>query len=286
MRTNVFDENTDDYLSSIAKIPVLSKDEELQLLLQAKSNQKSMDKLVKHNLKLVVSVAKHYCNTGVPFMDLIQEGNIGLIEAIKNFDTTRGVKFSTYATHYIYNFIRKGIAKHLNAIRIPPNTVVLIQRYRKEYSKFYAEYGHKPTMNDMAIRLKITVKQLQTVMGCMHNDYFVSTDKVIAKGDNAYLGNELTLGEIIEDDYEHTTEYHGHQECLKEDLKRVINVLPIKQQIMLIHKYGLFGAKPKSCKTIADMLGVHYKYVFRLERQAWDTIRELNKKENISEYIE
>ena len=260
----VRDENTIAmYLKEINRIPLLSReDEEKYAVLAAKGDKDAREILIKSNLRFVVNVAKKFRNKGLPMADLINEGNIGLINAIEKYDVSRGYHFISYAVWWIRQAILKAIGEKSKMIRLPLNRfgeLVQIDRARKV---LYESLGREPDAAEIAEHLKMDKKDVAELLSISRE--YVSLDTPVKPGTR----DSSLLGDFIEDDKYPQPEEEAVNESLRTEVSKLLEKLPEKEAVILKQRYGLAGEKPKSLKEIGDLLHLTKERIRQIEKRA------------------
>ena len=274
--------NTDDsvriYLQQIGKIPMLSPEEELDIAKKIKDEHSEFSKnvLVNANLRLVVSIAKKYIGRGLSFLDLIQEGNIGLMKAAERFDYTKGYKFSTYATWWVQQSITRAIADKARSIRLPIHMIESLNKIKKTTIDMTTELGRTPTKQEIAYRLGISVAKL--------NQILKSAQPTISMETPAYQKDDSSkIADYIVDNSTITPESMVSQESMLEDIKKMLNQLMPKERDVLIMRYGLNsdGGK-KTLDEIGSQYGVSRERIRQIENRAIAKLKKMCKNENLT----
>ena len=277
--------NTDDsvkiYLRQIGKIPLLSTEEELEIAkrIQENHDEFAKDLLVNANLRLVVSIAKKYIGRGLSFLDLIQEGNVGLNKAAGRFDYKKGYKFSTYATWWIQQSITRAIADKARIIRLPIHMIDSIGKIRRATIDLTAELGHTPTKQEIAYKLGLTVPKLTAIIKSAQST--VSMDTPTSTEEDA-----LKVVDFIEDNSTITPDKKMSHESLSEDVSKMLNNLSQKERDVLILRYGLDndGTK-KTLDDIGAQYGVSRERVRQIENRAISKLKKLCKNKELRESL-
>lgn len=274
--------NTDDsvriYLQQIGKIPLLSSEEELDLAKKIRNEHDdfSKDLLVNANLRLVVSIAKKYIGRGLSFLDLIQEGNMGLMKAAGRFDYTKGYKFSTYATWWIQQSITRAIADKARIIRLPIHMIESLGKIRRATLDLTTELGHTPTKQEIAYRLGVPVSKLSSIVKAAQST--ISMDTPSSSDEDA-----TKLSDFIVDESTITPDSRVSQENLLDDIRRILNQLSQKERDVLILRYGLDnnGAK-KTLDEIGSQYGVSRERIRQIENRAIAKLKKLCKNKKLT----
>ena len=275
--------NADDsvriYLQQIGKIPLLSSDEELDLAKKIKDERDEFSKnlLVNANLRLVVSIAKKYIGRGLSFLDLIQEGNMGLMKAAGRFDYTKGYKFSTYATWWIQQSITRAIADKARIIRLPIHMIESLGKIRRTTIDLTTELGHAPTKQEIAYRLGVPVSKLTSIIKAAQST--VSMDTPTGNSDD----DSGKISDFIVDESTITPDSRVSQENLLEDIRKILNQLSQKERDVLILRYGLDnnGVK-KTLDEIGSQYGVSRERIRQIENRAIAKLKKLCKNKNLT----
>ena len=250
------------YLAHIGRGELLTHEEEIDLSKRAKQGDKRARKrLIEKNLRLVVSVAKKYRGYGLPFEDLIQEGNIGLMKAVEKFDPDRGFRFSTYATWWIRQAVQRAVADKGRTIRVPVHMTEKIRKMARTYNELSVELEREPTDDEVAERLGWTVGEVLDVKDAMPD----------ATSLNQTLGAEKDaseVGEFVEDELASDTPGEVMREMETEHLREAIERLPERNRYVLIRRYGLDDRGPATLAQLSDELGVSRERVRQLQREA------------------
>ena len=274
--------NSDDsvkiYLQQIGKIPLLSAEQELDLAKKIYETQDEFSKnlLVNANLRLVVSIAKKYIGRGLSFLDLIQEGNLGLMKAAGRFDYTKGYKFSTYATWWIQQSITRAIADKARIIRLPIHMIESLGKIRRATIDLTTELGHTPTKQEIAYRLGISVNKLTSIIKSAQSTISMETPANSSE-------DSSKIADFIVDDSTITPDSRVSQENLFEDIRRRLNQLSPKERDVLILRYGLdnSGTK-KTLDEIGSQYGVSRERIRQIENRAIAKLKKLCKNKHLT----
>lgn len=269
------------YLKDVGKTKLLKRGEEQELgraIIQGDElialNAKK--KLIQANLRLVVSIAKKYTGQGVLFMDLVQEGSLGLIKAANRFDYKKGFKFSTYATWWIRQTIVRAIANNAKVIRIPVHMIDKIRLVKKAVFKYSYYNGKEPTVDDISKILKMPEKQVELALNTIKLEP-MSLDTPVAEN--------LSLEDYISDDNYMSPEDNTQNSLLKLQIKSILKELNVKEQKIIIGRFGIDGNKPKTLEQLGKDLGFSKERIRQIECLALKKLRENNKVQHLKEYI-
>jgi RNA polymerase primary sigma factor len=252
------------YLRSIGRVPLLTREDEVRLAKRIEQNDMAAkNSLIEANLRLVVSIAKRYTGRGLTLLDLIQEGNLGLIRAVEKFDWRRGFKFSTYATWWIRQAVQRGVANKSRTIRIPVHIVEREQRMRRAERELVTKVGRDPTDEEVAKVARLTVQQVREVRAAARA--VTSLDKPVGADEGTSLG-ELVSGES--DAPEEELSVSLRQEALEQALAD----LPERAREVLRLRYGLGGGDPQSLESIGRDLGITRERVRQIEATALERL--------------
>ncbi len=274
--------NSDDsvkiYLQQIGKIPLLSPEQELEVAKKIYETQDEFSKnlLVNANLRLVVSIAKKYIGRGLSFLDLIQEGNLGLMKAAGRFDYTKGYKFSTYATWWIQQSITRAIADKARIIRLPIHMIESLGKIRRATIDLTTELGHTPTKQEIAYRLGVSVNKLTSIIKSAQSTISMETPANSSE-------DSSKIADFIVDDSTITPDSRVSQENLFEDIRKMLNQLSPKERDVLILRYGLdnSGAK-KTLDEIGSQYGVSRERIRQIENRAIAKLKKLCKNKHLT----
>ena len=283
VQESLFSINSDDsvkiYLRQIGKIPLLSTEEELELAKKIQENHDAFakDLLVNANLRLVVSIAKKYIGRGLSFLDLIQEGNVGLIKAVGRFDYKKGYKFSTYATWWIQQSITRAIADKARIIRLPIHMIDSIGKIRRATIDLTAELGHSPSKQEIAYRLGLSVQKLTAIIKSAQSTVSMDTPAT-SDEDSSKISDFIVDNSTISPDGRVT------QDNLLADIGKILNQLSQKEREVLILRYGLDSdGKKKTLDEIGSQYGVSRERIRQIENRAISKLKKLCKNEKLHE---
>lgn len=270
------------YLREIGRIKLLTADEEIDLarkIIQGGNiGAIAKRKLVQANLRLVVSIAKKYVGRGMLFLDLIQEGNLGLIRAAEKFDHERGYKFSTYATWWIRQAITRAIADQARTIRIPVHMVETINKLKKVTRKLAQELSRKPTEDELAQEMSISITKLREIIKVAQEP--LSLETPIGKEEDS------RLGDFIEDkDADAPVKTVAH-ELLREDLAEVLSGLSPRERDVLRLRFGMDDGRQRTLEEVGQLFGVTRERIRQIEAKALRKLRHPNRSKRLREYVE
>lgn len=281
LRTVNSDDSVKIYLQQIGKIPLLKGDKEIEIAKRIKENndEKAKQILVNSNLRLVVSIAKKYIGRGLSFLDLIQEGNLGLIKAAERFDYTKGYKFSTYATWWIQQAITRAIADKSRLIRLPVHMIETLNKIRKTTTDLSVELGRMPTKDEIAYRLGITVSKLGQLISQAQETVSIETP-TNQKEESSILGDFIVDEESVSPDVKVT------QENMFGDIRKILNQLSPKERDVLIMRYGLNeDGQKKTLEEIGNRYGVSRERIRQIENRAISKLKKLCKNNNFNKNL-
>jgi RNA polymerase primary sigma factor len=255
------------YLRYIGQGDLLTHKEEIDLSKRAKQGEKkARHRLIEKNLRLVVSVAKKYRGYGLPFEDLIQEGNIGLMKAVEKFDPERGFRFSTYATWWIRQAVQRAVTDKGRTIRVPVHMIEKISKVFRAHNELSAELEREPTEEEVAERLEWTIDEVRDVKEAMLD--VTSLDKPLGSEEDG-----AELGSLIEDEQASNTPDSVMREVELMQLREAIENLPGRSRYVLIRRYGLGGLESATLAELADELGICSERVRQLQREGMHRIK-------------
>lgn len=254
------------YLNQINEIPLLTFEEEKELGRKiAAGDQRALHALVEHNLRLVVSVAKRYCGCGLSFMDLVQEGNIGLMRAAEKYDAERGFRFSTLATWWIRQAISRALTDNSRTIRIPANVTELIGKIKKISLPMTQELGRTPTEEELSVALEVDKEKIHIAMEMMHS--VSSLDVPVGEDD------ETTVGDMVADNDSENPYNEIFKEVNKEIIRNVFDTLTEREANILKMRFGLETDKPNTLEEIGESYGISKERVRQIETKALRKLR-------------
>ena len=254
------------YLKEIGKIPLLTAEEEIDLAMRmAENDERAKKRLVEANLRLVVSIAKRYGGRGMQFLDLIQEGNMGLIKAVDKFDYTKGFKFSTYATWWIRQSITRSIADQARTIRIPVHMVETINKVKKTSNQLLHLNGREPTPEEIAKELGMTSEKVRDILRVAQEP--VSLETPIGEEEDSHLGD------FIPDEDALAPADAVSQMMLKEDIEKALKTLTPREAKVISLRFGLDDGHPKTLEEVGAMFDVTRERIRQIEAKALRKLR-------------
>lgn len=267
------------YLKEIGKVPLLTGAEERELAIRMEQgDEEAKKKLCESNLRLVVSIAKRYLNRGLSFLDLIQEGNLGLIKAVDKFDYTKGYKFSTYATWWIRQAITRSIADQARTIRIPVHMVETINKLIRISRQLLQELGREPTSEEIAKEMGITVEKVREIKKISQDP--VSLETPIGEEEDSHLGDF-----IPDDDVPAPVEAAAYS-MLKEQLMEVLDTLSEREKKVLMLRFGLEDGRPRTLEEVGKEFNVTRERIRQIEAKALRKLRHPSRSKKLRDYLE
>jgi RNA polymerase primary sigma factor len=254
------------YLKQISNIPLLTAEEEKELGLRiADGDKKAMDKLVSHNLRLVVSIAKRYRGCGIPLLDLIQEGNIGLMKAAEKFDLNKGCRFNTHATWWVRQTINRSLADKSRTIRIPSNVSELVNKIKKVSAPMIQKLNRFPTSEELSAELGIEIDKIETALDM--SQAIASLDVPVSEDEETNMG-DLIADPQLENPIKKLTE-----ECNKEIVESVLSTLTKREADVLRRRFGIETGEPQTLEEIGQSYGVTRERIRQIETKAMRKMR-------------
>ncbi len=268
------------YLKEINVYPLLTKEEEINLAEKiATGNKKAKEKLINSNLRLVVYIAKRYMGRDLSLLDLIQEGNLGLIKAAEKFDATKGYKFSTYATFWIKQSIIKAIMDQTRNIRIPTHIIERMSNIRKVEQDFQQKYNRNPSEEEIAAALNLDIKKIKEAYNWMQDT--VSLDSSV--GDNE--DEDATIGSFVEDESVNDSFEKINNEDQYNTLYEVLNSLSEKEKNVIFQRFGIGGNRAKTLEEIGKSMNLSKERIRQIETEALRKLRNPRRANLIKNYI-
>jgi RNA polymerase primary sigma factor len=280
--TNDYDAHDDSvrlYLREIGKIPLLNSEEELALAQRvAAGDKEAKDKMAEANMRLVVSIAKRYVGRGLDLLDLIQEGNTGLLRAVEKFDPDKGFKFSTYATWWIRQAITRAIADQARTIRIPVHMVETINKLLRTQRRLTQELNREPTNEEIGAAMEIDVDKVEHIMKIKQD--ISSLDASIRDNED-----DSVLADFIEDEDTVTPEESATSQLLKEQVKEMLNVLTDREQKIIRLRFGLEDGKSHTLEEVGGEFQVTRERIRQIEAKALAKLRKHRDAKKLHDYI-
>ena len=267
------------YLKEIGQIKLLSMDEELALadrILEGDEQAKS--ELAEANLRLVVSIAKRYVGRGMLFLDLIQEGNIGLMKAVDKFDVSKGYKFSTYATWWIRQAITRAIADQARTIRVPVHMVETINKLARIQRQLTLELNREPSEDELAKKMNLSVEKIREIYKISQDP--VSLETPIGEEDDSHLGD------FVPDERNMSPEEYATNELLKDEIADVLQTLTEREEKVIKLRFGLEDGKSRTLEEVGQMFGVTRERIRQIEAKALRKLRHPSRSRKLKDYME
>ena len=267
------------YLKEIGRVPLLSADDEVDLAKRIENgDEEAKRRLAEANLRLVVSIAKRYVGRGMLFLDLIQEGNMGLIKAVEKFDHTKGYKFSTYATWWIRQAITRAIADQARTIRIPVHMVETINKLIRVSRQLLQELGREPTPEEIAAEMDLSTDKVREIMKIAQEP--VSLETPIGEEDDSHLGD------FIEDQEALAPADAAAYELLKEQLEDVLDTLTEREENVLRLRFGLDDGRTRTLEEVGKVFGVTRERIRQIEAKALRKLRHPSRSKRLKDFLE
>lgn len=267
------------YLKEIGVVPLLSNEEEKELAIAVENGDlEAKQRLAEANLRLVVSIAKRYVGRGMQFLDLIQEGNMGLMKAVDKFDYSKGFKFSTYATWWIRQAITRAIADQARTIRIPVHMVETINKLVREQRNLLQELGQDPTPEQIAERMDMTPDKVREILKIAQEP--VSLETPIGEEDDSHLGDFIE-DEVIENPVDYTIRV-----VLREQLDEVLDTLTDREENVLRLRFGLDDGKMRTLEDVGKVFNVTRERIRQIEAKALRKLRHPSRSKQLKDFIE
>ncbi len=267
------------YLKEIGKVPLLSAEEEIELAKRMElGDQEAKKRLAEANLRLVVSIAKRYVGRGMLFLDLIQEGNLGLIKAVEKFDYRKGYKFSTYATWWIRQAITRAIADQARTIRIPVHMVETINKLIRVSRQLLQELGREPTPEEIAKEMDMPVERVREILKISQEP--VSLETPIGEEEDSHLGD------VIQDDNVPVPADAAAFTLLKEQLEEVLGTLTEREQKVLTLRFGLEDGRARTLEEVGKEFNVTRERIRQIEAKALRKLRHPSRSRKLKDYLE
>lgn len=267
------------YLKEIGRVPLLSAEEEIELAKRIEQgDEEAKRRLAEANLRLVVSIAKRYVGRGMLFLDLIQEGNMGLIKAVEKFDFRKGFKFSTYATWWIRQAITRAIADQARTIRIPVHMVETINKLIRVQRQLLQDLGREPSPEEIAEEMDLTPEKVREILKIAQEP--VSLETPIGEEDDSHLGD------FIEDQEATSPSEHAAYELLKEQLEDVLDTLTDREENVLRLRFGLDDGRTRTLEEVGKVFGVTRERIRQIEAKALRKLRHPSRSKRLKDFLE
>ena len=267
------------YLKEIGRVPLLTPEEEIELAIRiSEGDEEAKKKLAESNLRLVVSIAKRYVGRGMQFLDLLQEGNLGLIKAVDRFDYTKGFKFSTYATWWIRQAITRAIADQARTIRIPVHMVETINKVKKTNSQLLHKNGRDPTAEEIAEELDMPVEKVREILRVAQEP--VSLETPIGEEEDSHLGD------FIPDDEALAPADAASQMLLREQLAEVLKTLTPREERVLSLRFGLEDGHPRTLEEVGKEFNVTRERIRQIEAKALRKLRHPSRSKKLKDFLD
>ncbi|HIW33832.1 MAG TPA: RNA polymerase sigma factor RpoD [Candidatus Paenibacillus intestinavium] len=267
------------YLKEIGRVPLLSSEDEIELAIRIeKGDEEAKKRLAEANLRLVVSIAKRYVGRGMLFLDLIQEGNMGLLKAVEKFDYEKGFKFSTYATWWIRQAITRAIADQARTIRIPVHMVETINKLIRVSRQLLQELGREPTPEEIAAEMELSTEKVREIMKIAQEP--VSLETPIGEEDDSHLGD------FIEDQEALAPADAAAYELLKEQLEDVLDTLTEREENVLRLRFGLDDGRTRTLEEVGKVFGVTRERIRQIEAKALRKLRHPSRSKRLKDFLE
>lgn len=267
------------YLKEIGKIPLLTPEEEIDLAKSMEDgNEEAKRRLAEANLRLVVSIAKKYVGRGMLFLDLIQEGNLGLIKAVEKFNYRKGFKFSTYATWWIRQAITRAIADQARTIRIPVHMVETINKLIRVSRQLVQELGREPSPEEIALEMDISVERVREILKIAQEP--VSLETPIGEEDDSHLGDFIEDHEVL------APADAAAFELLREQLEDVLDTLTPREQKVLRLRFGLDDGRTRTLEEVGQVFGVTRERIRQIEAKALRKLRHPMRSKRLKDYLD
>ncbi|MBX4199539.1 RNA polymerase sigma factor RpoD [Candidatus Saccharibacteria bacterium] len=277
---DIADDSVRLYLREIGKIPLLTAEEELALAKRVvKGDKRAKDQMAEANMRLVVSIAKRYVGRGLDLLDLIQEGNTGLLRAVEKFDPERGFKFSTYATWWIRQAITRAIADQARTIRIPVHMVETINKLLRTQRRLTQELNREPTNEEIAAAMEMEVDKVEHIMKIKQD---ISSLDASVRDDE----EDSVLGDFIEDEDQKTPSESASEQLLKEQVKQILSTLTEREQKILKLRFGLEDGKSHTLEEVGQEFSVTRERIRQIEAKALAKLRKHKDTRRLHEYLQ
>jgi len=270
------------YLNQINKVPLLTREEEFKLAVKARTgDQKAKQKLVSANLRFVVQMAKRYSNSNMGFLDLISEGNLGLIRAVETFDPNRGFHFISYAVHWIKQSIIKAISEKSKIVRIPLNLNNSLSHIEKAIRERHNGELNDRSLEEISKDMKMGKKEMLNLIEVTRTHS--SLDKMMDEDSGS--GNGKPFGDFLEDDKNAGPEDNVINDSLREDVRRLVSKLPTQESEVLVSRFGLDGKEPKTLLEIGKEKNLTKERIRQIEKKALEALKHPEVSQHLADYL-
>ena len=267
------------YLKEIERVPLLTAQQEVALAKRVEKGEVSAKKaLMEANLRLVVSIAKHFIGRGIPLLDLIQDGNMGLVKAVERFDYRKGYKFSTYATWWIRQEIMRTIADQARTIRVSRQMVETINKMSRVSRQLLQEYGRDPTAEEIAKKMNFTVEKVREIMKFAQEP--VSLETPIGEEEDSHLSD------FIEDQVSQTPSDAALYAVLQGHVEEILSILTPREREVISLRFGLVDGEPRTLEEIGQMYGLTRERIRQIESISLKKIRQLDFIQNLKDFLD
>ena len=267
------------YLKEIGTVPLLTADEELELAIRkSQGDQAAKDRLIEANLRLVVSIAKRYTGRGLTFLDLVQEGNLGLIKGVEKFDHTKGYKLSTYATWWIRQYVTRALADQARTIRVPVHMVETINKMSKMQRKLTLELGYEPSIAELAEALEMSQERVMEIMQIAREP--ASLETPIGEEDDS------NLGDFVADNNTVTPESNIDAVMLREQIDELLNDLKDREKQVIIRRFGLEDGHPRTLEEVGREFDVTRERIRQIEAKALRKLKNPIRSRKIRDFLQ